>query len=138
MEIEPIVISPSELKGAGRTCPWGHVVAGSNLRIRGKRSVCIACYDRIAAESRARTKQEALDGYGGKCNCCGIDKPVFLTIDHVNDDGKDHRRPSGSRITGVQFYRQIIRAGWPAEFQVLCWNCNAAKAIMGGCPDGAH
>lgn len=38
-----------------------------------------------------RLKLEVLAGYGGKCICCGETHPAFLTVDHINNDGAEHR-----------------------------------------------
>jgi hypothetical protein len=79
------------------------------------------------------------DGYGGKCNCCGESNPLFLTIDHVNNDGykirpRNKKGNYGSPFSG-HYYKQIIKAGFPKDLQLLCWNCNCGKARNKGvCP----
>jgi hypothetical protein len=74
-----------------------------------------------------------LAGYGGKCSCCGEDDPRFLTIDHVNGDGRLHRESLGGGSNRV--WLGIIRRGFPPEYQALCYNCNSGRAINGGiCP----
>jgi hypothetical protein len=88
--------------------------------------------DRHAVRNKAnwqKVKTEVVAAYGGKCGCCGEDNLVFLTIDHVNNDGAAHRREVGR--SGIYFW--LRRKGYPEGFQVLCWNCNMAKAL-GGCP----
>jgi hypothetical protein len=70
-----------------------------------------------------------LDHYGRACVCCGESEEVFLTIDHINNDGKAHRDRVGKDI-----YRDLIKNGFPPIVQVMCWNCNCAKAICGICP----
>ena len=35
--------------------------------------------------------RRVLDHYGRACSCCGETEPAFLTIDHVNNDGAEHR-----------------------------------------------
>ncbi len=77
-------------------------------------------------------KQTILKAYGGKCACCGESNPKFLTIDHVNGGGHQHRQRAGSRV-----YAEIIRLGFPADYQILCFNCNCAKGIYGECPHKA-
>lgn len=82
-------------------------------------------------------KLEVLSTYSGgptpKCACCGEQGLVFLTLDHINGDGKSHRISLGG---GNRFYRELQRLGYPnePELQVLCWNCNCAKSISGECP----
>lgn len=78
---------------------------------------------------------KVFDYYGSTCNCCGETNKMFLTIDHVNNDGNIHRHPGGRRISGVHLYRIIVRDSYPDGYQVLCMNCNYGKHVNGGvCP----
>ena len=79
-----------------------------------------------------RSRAEALAKYGPACKCCGEAELLFLAIDHVNDDGAAHRREHGI-ASGTSIYAWLKKNDWPAGFQVLCHNCNNAKA-HGGCP----
>jgi hypothetical protein len=36
-------------------------------------------------------KEEVIEEYGGCCNCCGEPNLAFLTIDHIFNDGANHR-----------------------------------------------
>jgi hypothetical protein len=93
-------------------------------------------------ESRQALKLAAFDAYGGrKCSCCGEDRLLLLTIDHVNNDGNKHRRemfkkPVGKRRPGGTLLYSWLKANnYPPGFQVLCWNCNMGKHLNGGvCP----
>lgn len=77
-----------------------------------------------------RDRLTALAAYGNRCACCGETRPEFLSIDHVNNDGAAHRREIGSGNLPAW-----LRAhNYPAGFQVLCYNCNMAKAFFGSCP----
>ena len=80
-----------------------------------------------------RARAEALEAYGNCCNCCGEDKEVFLAIDHVANDGAEHRKKETAGHGGCNLYLWLRRNGYPEGFQVLCHNCNWAKA-HGGCP----
>lgn len=82
---------------------------------------------------QAQAQREVIEGYGARCRCCGETEWKFLTLDHVNGGGKQHRK----RVSATQIYRNIIKAGFPPEFQVLCWNCHMAKDRRGGCPHQA-
>ena len=80
------------------------------------------------------------EGYGGKCACCGESNPLFLTIDHVNNDGYKIR-PRNKKGVAVanersgHYYVRIIKEGFPSYLQLLCWNCNCGKARNKGiCP----
>lgn len=88
---------------------------------------------RLYDVSRHRAlKREVLNAYGHKCVCCGEDRFEFLTIDHINGGGGQHRKEVGS---GQKFYKWLKAQGFPqAEFQVLCANCNSAKGWYGYCP----
>lgn len=75
---------------------------------------------------RAR-KLEMIKAYGGKCRLCSEEHPEFLTIDHVNGNGRQHRKQIGY-IGGADFYAWLRRQGYPRDdFQLLCFNCNCSK-----------
>lgn len=82
-----------------------------------------------------RQQHDAIMAYGGyKCACCGETEPLFLSIDHVNNDGKEHRKQLGT-LGGAKFYKDLRERGWPEGFQVLCMNCNHGRHRNGGiCP----
>lgn len=89
---------------------------------------------RAIAYSRAayaRLRKQILEGYGGKCNCCGESEPTFLEIDHVHGGGSKHYREENAGTA----YRRIVKEGFPDRFQLLCCNCNRGRARHGGiCP----
>lgn len=90
---------------------------------------CQACSD-YAAKFQKEHKSKIFNHYGRKCACCGITEEVFLTIDHINEDGSKHRKSLGN--AGV--YKDIVDRNFPSDFQILCWNCNLAKHKLGKCP----
>ncbi len=76
-------------------------------------------------------KQAVMDGYGGKCACCGEWRLIFLTIDHEGGGGNQHRK----EVRPNNVYRWLRDQGFPVGFRVLCWNCNSAMHFGGGvCP----
>jgi len=80
---------------------------------------------------RTNQKQKIINAYGGKCICCGETNKEFLTIDHINGKGRQHRRELG----GSSFlYKYIIDNNFPTEFRLLCMNCNFAIGMYGYCP----
>ena len=91
-----------------------------------------------------RDKIAVFNAYGGyKCACCGEADPEFLTLDHSDGNGGDHRR---SRSTtgnnwgwgGHHLYLLLKQKGFPPGFQVLCMNCNFGKTRNNGvCPHKA-
>jgi hypothetical protein len=65
---------------------------------------------------------------------------MFLTIDHISEDGAEHRRQNNismghSQGGAIPMCRWLKRHGYPPGFQVLCFNCNSGKHLNGGvCP----
>lgn len=74
-----------------------------------------------------------IEGYGGKCACCGESEPMFLSVHHVNGGGGKARK-NGTERTGKPLYYKIVKLGFPEEYQLLCHNCNMADGIYGICP----
>jgi hypothetical protein len=81
---------------------------------------------------RQKIKQEVFNHYGNKCACCGEKNIIFLTIDHINNDGKIHRKKVKTR----NFYDWLRARNYNVKgLQTLCWNCNVGKRINYGiCP----
>lgn len=82
-------------------------------------------------------KQQVFDHYGRVCACCGEDNEVFLTLDHINNDGAEHRRKlgNGKQTSSDKVWQWVIKNGFPTNFQILCYNCNCGKRDNGGtCP----
>ena len=81
---------------------------------------------------RIELRNRVYSHYGNICKCCKETNKLFLTVDHVNNDGYKDRRGGGS---SDRLYRQIIVENFPDRFQLLCYNCNYGKARNGGkCP----
>lgn len=77
-------------------------------------------------------RMTVFDHYGWRCSCCGEATPEFLTIDHVNSNGAEHRRDNRVKAS---LYRWIMRNVFPGDFQTLCYNCNCGRYRNGGiCP----
>lgn len=84
-----------------------------------------------ARQVRKYLRMRVFNAYGGAaCACCGDDHYEFLTIDHVQGNGAEHRRSIGN----VDIYRWLERNSYPAGFRVLCMNCNYALGKHGYCP----
>lgn len=71
-----------------------------------------------------------LDHYGHACACCHVTDKEFLTVDHINNDGKEHRKA----IKDLNINQWLVRHNFPEGFQLLCYNCNLAKGRYGYCP----
>lgn len=80
-----------------------------------------------------RTRRAALQAYGGRCACCGEANVRFLTIDHINSDGAEHKRQTNGKSQKIA--RWLKANNYPEGFQVLCYNCNCGRAMNDGiCP----
>jgi hypothetical protein len=80
-------------------------------------------------------RHQAIMAYGGyRCACCGEGEPMFLTLDHVNNDGARDRRRFGT-LSSIPILLRLRRRGYPPGMQVLCSNCNHGRHRNGGtCP----
>lgn len=70
--------------------------------------------------------------YGGnppKCACCEEKEIAFLALDHIKNDGNKHRK-----IIRKSIFYWAIKNNFPKGLQVLCHNCNMAKAFYNICP----
>lgn len=91
----------------------------------------------VAARERRRSRDkqrqlrlDAIEAYGGACKCCGETIYEFLSVDHEDGRGSEHRRSIG-RAT---IYRWLRQNGYPRGFRLLCHNCNASLGHYGVCP----
>lgn len=91
----------------------------------------LAAYQR---QRNAKLRKEVYAAYGGYiCACCGETEPLFLSIDHINNDGYVRRK--GGEPVGVGLWQKLKNEGYPPGYQVLCMNCNHGKSRNGGvCP----
>lgn len=110
---------------------------GNSVKIEYKRNRCVrdpqykSFLASLVRNARARSRQTIIAAYGGKCNCCDEDQYEFLCIDHVFGGGSAERKIIKS---GYLLCLLIIRLNFPPEYQILCHNCNYAKAALGLCP----
>jgi hypothetical protein len=92
-------------------------------------------------DKRRRNRDLVFAHYGEQCACCGEKERLFLTIDHVTNNGAEHRRSLPGQIGkgGSSFFDWLVRKGFPEGFQTLCRNCNWGKHANGGvCPHQEH
>lgn len=88
------------------------------------------------AKRRKNRKELVIKHYGCKCSCpnCPETNPAFLTVDHIDSNGSNHRI-YGKRAGGDALYNLIIKSNFPPEYRLLCWNCNCGRQYNGGqCP----
>lgn len=84
-----------------------------------------------------RWKLKFLQAYSDnnpKCSCCGEANIAFLSIDHINGNHKEDTHENGKKLTASNLYLKLKKLGFPKGYQVLCYNCNCAKANNAICP----
>ena len=90
-------------------------------------------YKKFDRPRQQKLKQEAINAYGGVCGCCKESEPIFLTVDHIDNDGAKHRKEIGRGNYGI--YKWLKDNNYPSNFRILCFNCNSGRDINGGvCP----
>lgn len=95
---------------------------------------CEYCRD-LQRKRAQRYKKSAIDFYGGKCQCCGEDNILFLTIDHLSGGGNAHRVLIGGSPNNSKIYRWLIKNNFPPGFKTACFSCNQGRWVNGGlCP----
>lgn len=105
----------------------------------GRSSWCNSCLNSTNSQKN-RSKRVRLTvflHYGNgalRCSCegCTVTAEEFLTIDHINGDGRKHREEIGG--AGQKLYYWLIRNDYPEGFRVLCYNCNCSRGHCGYCP----
>lgn len=77
----------------------------------------VECKDEYAL----RDKKKVIDHYGGMCVKCKEDRIERLVLKRKNKNGAKRRH-----LTGVRFYRWIIKKKYPdnLELRVMCHNCS--------------
>lgn len=111
----------------------GLCICGQPL-VRGHNS-CQRCLDAVKISTKTRCQIDriaAIDHYGGSCAYCGETVFIFLSIDHINNNGCQHRKNmcKGSN-NSINIGAWLRRNNYPTGFQVLCMNCNHAKGRVG-------
>jgi len=91
--------------------------------------------EKIAYKNKIRyasLRREMLTAYGNECTCCGESHSKFLTLEHIDRTGKEHRKGTGQSSA---IYTDLKRKGWPKRgYTILCWNCNLAQSRGDTCP----
>lgn len=65
------------------------------------------------------------------CACCSERNIEFLTLDHIYNNGAEERK---NGLEGRNLFYYLRKNNFPDGYQVLCMNCNWAKAKYGYCP----
>lgn len=94
---------------------------------------CVSEHDSEKARKLyAERRLTILKHYSGdppKCACCGETTIEFLTIDHINGGGNEHRNKVGENLV-----RWLILNHLPDGFRILCANCNLSYGTYNYCP----
>jgi len=90
--------------------------------------LCNLCSNK-EAEKHFLLKKEVMQVYGGKCQCCGDSGLGRLSIDHIKENGAEHRR----QLKTSSIYKWLKKNNYPKEFRVLCMSCNLCYYILGEC-----
>jgi 5-methylcytosine-specific restriction endonuclease McrA len=93
-------------------------------------------------KNRTAIKKEVFLHYANplRCVCCGVKGIEFLTVDHIipkRNMAKDEKLIQmgfTSRLKAEKLNRWLKNNNFPKGFQILCWNCNFAKGVLGKCP----
>ncbi len=68
-----------------------------------------------------------------KCACCGQVKDYhFMTIDHLNNNGAEHKKVGGFHNIPIYVLGHGIEEKY--KLAIMCWDCNASLAFYGFCP----
>jgi hypothetical protein len=95
--------------------------------------------DKVDAQRRvyhSELKAEVLSHYGpeGKLQCswsgCEVTDIDMLSLDHVNNDGAQHRKSLGLKSTGRTVWVAVRKAGFPEGYQTLCMNHQFKKELQ--------
>ena len=72
-----------------------------------------------------------------KCACCGLNEHTnFLALDHIAGRNEMDSEPElvklgySSKLKSIKWFNWLIENNFPKGFQILCKNCNQAKAFL--------
>lgn len=101
--------------------------AARNSRLKNSEKIAIS-----KKQKHQELRLAALSSVGLECVCCKETQLEFLSLDHINGGGRQHRKSVGD---SQKLYRQILTSSEiKSLFQTLCHNCNLAKGFYGTCP----
>lgn len=100
--------------------------------VRGRLRVCHDCRRQRTREWAYRVRMQVFTHYCKGTPCCACCKEThleFLTIDHIDGNGAEHRR----NLNTSSICRWLIKNNYPEGFRVLCMNCNFCLGVFGYC-----
>ena len=106
------------------------------MRERRKNPVIRAKMVQEVREWRRNLRYEIFTHYSGeqpKCAKCGFSDMRALCLDHIKNDGAQHRKSlvknSHRGGNAVAVYLDVKKRGFPEGYQILCHNCNRIKEV---------
>ena len=82
-------------------------------------------------QRRVKARDSFFKMYGKVCKHCGDNDLKMLTLEHVLDDGAEHRKKSYSTL---KVYLDATKEFMPDRFCTLCIRCNWFKGQNGSLP----
>lgn len=136
MTKEELKLLKLQRKSEGLCIHCGVPLHEPDIRNRGTCNQCYRIGQLANSEKGWRWKlnRQVLSAYGNRCVCCGEANQFFLTLDHKEGGGNIHRKEV-RKMGSNDWYKYVIENNFPAEFQLLCYNCNLGRERNGGmCP----
>jgi hypothetical protein len=83
-----------------------------------------------------RYREDMFNALGHTCACCGEPEKVFLSLEHLKQNGNEHRRRvGGNKCSTFSALLDARKHGFPKdEYGVLCMNCQRGTLLPEGCP----
>lgn len=115
---------------------WGRLsLCLMHHREKKKRRVSKAWFSRLQSGERkllnttaSPMKLEAVAAYGGSCVGCASEEASQLQLDHVKNNGHQHRLLISKGRAGADFYRALKKEGWPSggnfPIELRCFDCH--------------
>lgn len=109
---------------------------GNSIQTSAYCKDCTRVLNRDYVRNRAQVIKKKIIFHYSKgsncCACCGETIYEFLTIDHINGNGRKHRAEIDRR--GYEYYLWIVQNNYPDGLRILCMNCNFSLGMWGYCP----
>lgn len=84
---------------------------------------------------RDKIKHKVLFHYSNgklQCKVCEIDVYAVLSLDHINNDGSEHKKRlvKSGKASSTTIYKDLIDSNYPDGYQILCFNCDYLKEFI--------
>lgn len=78
--------------------------------------------------TRVDVRASVIEYYGSKCSLCNESNPKLMSLDHLDGNGRAHRKEVLGTDSGSQFYKWVAK-NKPDNLRLLCFNCNCQRPI---------